>query len=143
MIGIYKITETETGKCYIGQSRRMESRLKDHNKRFHPDTHTYEVLMTCTAEALDRMEIFFIQVWNTLAPSGLNKTIGGGGLLNVSRKGQHLSEEHRAKLSVAMAGRKHNKTEIEAKQRSWTPERRSALSERNRIRWAQQKELMS
>jgi hypothetical protein len=100
MTGIYKITETATGKCYIGQSVCIERRWKQHHKNFSPDAHTYELLMTCTVEALDRMERFFIQAWDTLAPSGLNRTTGGWG------KFGYMDEETRHKLSEKLIGNK-------------------------------------
>ena len=118
MIGIYKITETTTGLCYIGQSVRIEERWKKHHKRFNPDAHTYEVLMTCEVEALDRMERFMIKAWDTLAPSGLNRTVGGNGTfgplseearLNMSKAKKNPSEETRRKMSEAAKKRYENK----------------------------------
>lgn len=103
MIGIYKITQTATGKCYIGQSVRIQERWKQHHKRFSPDAHTYEVLMTCEVEALDRMERFMIKAWDTLAPSGLNQTKGGNGTFG---PGKSPSEETRRKMSESLKGKK-------------------------------------
>lgn len=101
--GIYKITETETGKCYIGQSVRIQARWKAHNKRFPLDTHTYEVVQECCIGLLDTMERFFIKKWNTLSPSGLNRTVGGSGMFG------HMDEEMRRKISEAAKGNTHNK----------------------------------
>ncbi len=109
MTGIYKITETETGKCYIGQSVCIERRFKEHHKRWPLDSHTYEVLMECNDNVSNFFEKAFISGYDCLEPKGLNKTIGGRGLLNVSKKGRPLSTEHRAKLSAAMKGNTNSK----------------------------------
>jgi len=105
MIGIYKITETATGLSYIGQSIRMEKRWKDHRARFSPDTHNYELLMTCTAEALNRMERFCIQAWNTMVPNGLNQTIGGNGTFG---PGKSPSANVRRRISESLKGIPHS-----------------------------------
>jgi group I intron endonuclease len=102
MIGIYKITQTETGKLYIGQSVCIEGRWKQHHKCFHPESHTYEVVQECCIGLLDMMERFFIKKWNTLTPSGLNRTVGGSGMFG------HLDEETRRKLSEANKGKTHS-----------------------------------
>jgi group I intron endonuclease len=42
-IGIYKIVNNVTGKCYVGQSQRLKKRLKEHfrllNLKKHPNQH--------------------------------------------------------------------------------------------------------
>lgn len=42
-IGIYKIVNNATGKCYVGQSQRIKKRLKEHfrllNLKKHPNQH--------------------------------------------------------------------------------------------------------
>lgn len=99
MKGIYKITETATGKCYIGQSVCIERRFKEHQKKRPLDLFSYEVVQECCDGLLDIMERFFIKKWNTLAPSGLNRTTGGTG------KFGHMDEEHKQKISIANKGK--------------------------------------
>ena len=73
-IGIYKITEIESGKCYIGQSVDLSSRFKQHIKRgigaetptknklypamltIGPENFTFEVIQECQKEELDSLE---------------------------------------------------------------------------------------
>ncbi len=42
-VGIYKITNTATGKCYVGQSQRVKKRVKEHFRLLdankHPNQH--------------------------------------------------------------------------------------------------------
>lgn len=73
-IGIYKITEIDSGKCYIGQSVDLSSRFKQHIKRgigaetptknklypamlaIGPENFTFEVIQECQKEELDSLE---------------------------------------------------------------------------------------
>lgn len=73
-IGIYKITEIENGKCYVGQSVDLSSRFKQHIKRgigaetptknklypamlaIGPENFTFEVIQECQKEELDSLE---------------------------------------------------------------------------------------
>ena len=78
-IGIYKITEITTGKCYIGQSKNVEGRWKDHHKRFPPQLFNYEILVSCDKTELDLYEKEFIAHFDSHR-NGFNKTIGGSGI---------------------------------------------------------------
>lgn len=73
-IGIYKITEMESGKCYVGQSVDLSSRFKQHIKRgigaetptknklypamlaIGPENFTFEIIQECQKEELDSLE---------------------------------------------------------------------------------------
>lgn len=157
-IGIYKITERDTGLCYIGQSTRIEVRFKEHQKkRFPIESHTYETLMSCDVEALDRMERFMIAAWSTLAPLGLNRTIGGNGAfgpqseetrrkISEANKGKTRSEEYLRKQSEAQKGKtrppcseEHCRKISEANKGKTRPPRseetRCKLSEANKRYW--------
>jgi len=108
--GIYKITENETGKAYIGQSVNIERRWKTHHKRLSPDLFSYEVIMECEKIQLAFWEIAWIGSENTLHPKGFNHTIGGNGAWgsknpeetsrrkSKAQKGRILSEEHKQNL---------------------------------------------
>lgn len=78
-IGIYKITNRENGKCYVGQTRQgFTERWRSHTKKglkaeassrnkFYdemwevgPENFTFEVLSYCTPEELNEKERFYI-----------------------------------------------------------------------------------
>ena len=77
VIGIYKITEIETGKCYIGQSVNIADRWKQHIKRgvgaetptqnklypamrsTGPENFTFEIVESCERSLLDNREDFW------------------------------------------------------------------------------------
>jgi group I intron endonuclease len=102
MIGIYKITERSTGRCYIGQSTNIKRRWKEHYKRFSPDLFEYSVEQECCVGLLDVMERYFIKKLNTLTPNGLNKTHGGSGMFG------HCDEDTRLKMSASKKGKQPN-----------------------------------
>lgn len=75
--GIYKITEIETGKCYVGQATNLADRWKQHIKRgvgadaptrnklypamiaAGPENFTFEVIEECTRALLDEREDYW------------------------------------------------------------------------------------
>lgn len=83
MIGIYKITNKINNKCYIGQSRDIEKRWKEHirhskdeftkNKppihrainKYGPQSFTFEILVECSIEDLDELEKYYIKKFNS------------------------------------------------------------------------------
>ena len=70
MIGIYKITNSLTGKHYIGQSNNIERRLIEHKsgtqfidkeiQKFGEENFTFEILEECDDDQLNAKEIFWI-----------------------------------------------------------------------------------
>lgn len=104
---VYKITNTVTNKCYVGQTRSHRlnhgkyrpfgylGRLRDHiseansNKKnqsrylnssilkYGSDKFVCEKLITCTLEELDMYESNYIKEFNTKFPYGYNLTNGG------------------------------------------------------------------
>ena len=123
---IYKITNKLTGKCYVGQTTRTpEERFVEHKhcqtsnigraiRKHGVESFTLEVLEVCeTREQLNERERFWIAFFNCLWPLGYNMTEGGEGnwertpesIAKMSRKGSHLSEETKQKLSRALKGR--------------------------------------
>lgn len=112
MIGIYKITEIATGLCYIGQSKRIERRWKEHHKRFPLHRFKYEVMIQCPVEDLNRFEVDFISRWDSHR-NGFNGTIGGSGM-----KVLYKSAETRLKISTSLMG-----------QLPYTNERKKKMSE--------------
>ena len=114
--GIYKITNTINGKCYIGQSLYLKKRIKRHLTykshkdnlalykafdKYGVDKFTIEILETIDTEKcdnikseLDILEISYIKKYNSYI-SGYNKTIGG----DAGITGYKFTEEQRRKVS--------------------------------------------
>ena len=91
-IGIYKITNPK-GKLYIGKSKNIEKRFKSYYKMWHcnqqiqlfnslrkygPENHTFEIIEECCIDQLNKREIYYIKLYNSL-DNGLNLTMGGEG----------------------------------------------------------------
>lgn len=90
--GIYLITNTVTNKVYIGQAKDLTKRRKaffDFSKKYsgskintarldYPDEKywTYEVILYCEEDDLDRNEILFIHHFDSFN-KGYNSTPGG------------------------------------------------------------------
>ncbi len=111
---IYRVTNTSTGKSYIGQTRHgLEKRRKQHlttaannDRKDHTHFHhsirkhgsalfTWEILEECDSLAhLNEREIFYIKLLNTIEPNGYNSN--GGGL---EAGGNGLSENVRRRIS--------------------------------------------
>ncbi len=127
MVGIYKITNKETGDFYIGQSRRLEKRLRAHfqkyikpyhSKKFKSDIEKYgrdgfkiEILEYCDVSELIQKERYYI---NKLKPT-----------YNTVYDGHLVTPEQRAKISRSLTGRKQSPEMIE--------KRRKGILERHKI----------
>lgn len=91
-IGIYKITNIETGQCYIGQSVDLRSRIRDHikaglginssNNKFYsemknigPEKFMYEIIEECPRDQLNERERYWINFYES-TDWGYNSTIG-------------------------------------------------------------------
>jgi len=112
MIGIYKITNPE-GKIYIGLSKNVESRWKQHlNLRFKNnnklresltqyggDSHTFEIIeeLKNNDQILRKRERYWIKYYNSFN-IGLNENGGGSGV------GSHTSES-KQKISESLKGK--------------------------------------
>lgn len=92
MIGIYKITNINNNKVYIGQSNNLERRYKEHfvwklnNKQYIDEliqdlgkkNFSFEIIEECELEVLDEREKYWIKYYNSFY-EGYNKTKGGAG----------------------------------------------------------------
>lgn len=95
MVGIYKITNNLNKKSYIGQSKNIFVRWKNHKiTAFNPNEPSYnyplyrairkyglenfsfEILEECLIEQLDEKEKYYISFYNTYN-NGYNQTLGG------------------------------------------------------------------
>lgn len=94
MIGIYSITNLINQKKYIGQSRNIENRWKEHRKsinssdkyhyplyrairKYGIENFSFQVIEQCKLEELDKREQYYIDKFNTIVPNGYNQTLGG------------------------------------------------------------------
>ena len=87
---IYKYT-SPSGKSYIGQTTRSLKERAGHNGKFYKGSNEFyraikkygfenfevEILAEVLKEQLDKMEIKYIQIFNTLSPNGYNISPGG------------------------------------------------------------------
>ena len=86
-IGIYKITNKENGKSYIGQSIHIERRWEEHCRpsasslisnaihKYGKTKFSFEILEECQVEDLDLLERYWIVKENTITPFGYNVTL--------------------------------------------------------------------
>lgn len=76
MIGIYRITDKNTGKVYIGQSSKIESRWLQHRRGRFPELHyDYTIEQECCLGMLDLLERYFIMKYRSISPFGLNEQV--------------------------------------------------------------------
>ena len=93
MVGIYKITNKNNGKIYIGQSVHIERRLLEHKRsstsclidetirKEGKDNFTFEILEECNKESLLDREVYYINKYNSIVPYGYNVVNGQYGEL--------------------------------------------------------------
>ena len=108
--GIYLITNTVNGRCYVGQSydmrRRKDVHIRDLNRNAHCNKHLqsawnkygkdafeFSVLAECPIENLNDEEVYYIAELGAFI-NGYNMNIGGG-----SGVGYRHTEEARRKMS--------------------------------------------
>ena len=133
---IYKITCTISGKIYVGQTRqKLGTRISQHKcdskkakagidaaiRKYGWGNFTVEIVETCTLEKLNEREKYWIAELDCRAPHGYNLTDGGDTSTSMSeesrarmsvakkgkpsnRKGKTLTEEHKAKISATKKG---------------------------------------
>ena len=121
MIGIYKITNKINGKVYIGQSRDIDARWRQHInakdnfaihnaiKKYGEENFCFEVLLECPAEMLNDWERDMIALYDCISPNGYNLTEGG--------EGYHYSEEIKHKISEVKKGKKRQPFSEETKKK--------------------------
>lgn len=129
---VYKITNLEDGKVYVGQTvQKLNERLYQHVQckktaigcainKYGWENFKAEIIEECPREMLNERERFWIKFYDCMAPKGYNLTNGGDTNFTVS-------DETRAKISMANTGEnnpfygKHH-----------TPETRAKISQTNK-----------
>ena len=115
MIGIYKIHNLINNKIYIGQSKDILSRFKQHQadykkekqstkllykamRKYGVENFTFEIVEECSIEELDEKEAYYIELYNTFAfkegSNGYNMNLGGEG-----NRGCIYTQEFKDKMS--------------------------------------------
>ncbi len=138
MIGIYKITNPN-GKVYIGQSVNIEKRWNRYKNLIPKDcigqpliyrslikygvkNHIFEIIELCNKEELNKLESYYIVLYNSFnSKCGLNLTSGGTNYLfsdisrrkmSIAQKNKIFSKETRLKLSAAQIGKTYSASTI-------------------------------
>jgi len=127
-IGIYLITEKETGRdVYVGQGI-VYDRWERHRSKYPEERFDYRILLECSRTDLDYWEQHYIRVLKThWTEGGENQDWGGQfwprpeepispatrAKISATMKGRNISEETRAKLSAALKGKNKGKTHSE------------------------------
>lgn len=134
---IYKITNTITNKCYIGETKESnpETRWKKHKntikngvgcpalrdavKKYGIEFFKFEILIICFDEDRYKYEIEYIKKYNSKVPNGYNILDGGPG---GSFQGKKHSEETKKRISEKLKQKYIN-----------NPLLKKEISERNKI----------
>lgn len=143
---IYKITNTDNGKIYIGQTTRtVEERFQEHMdspyligcaiRKHGVEKFTIEVIATCESkEELDAQEIRFIAEYDCMAPKGYNLTAGGdsGSRCDESKERNSVAQQKRFEDPAA-----HEKASLAAlAYYEKHPEARERISEEQKRRFS-------
>lgn len=129
--GIYKITNP-SGKIYIGQSIDIIKRMRAYNnyecyksdtskifnsiKKHGWDKHKVEIIHRCNINELDKLEIYYIEVYQSLNPEiGLNLKMGGANGVHSDEtirkmklshsKRKPITNETKLKMGIAHKGK--------------------------------------
>lgn len=138
--GIYCIENLINNKKYIGLSRDIKKRLKEHELKLRTNIHSnrhlndsfnmygeeffkFYILEVCKENQLNDREIYYISLYNTTNNNlGYNMLTGGGGTsgrivtqetrdkMSKTRKGMVFSKERNLRVSIAKKGEKKNIT---------------------------------
>ena len=165
--GVYKITNLVNGKVYIGASRNIERRWRDHKRctdsPIHSDLETYgldnfkfEVLLECPETMLAQWERDMICLYDSDDPEkGYNSKNDRPYSLKLSeaRKGIPCSEETKRKMSESHKGKPAwNKGKpawnkgLKSDKPAWnkgipcSEETKRKISEAKRLYWQKKKE---
>jgi len=95
--GIYKITNQQTGECYIGQAKDCRKRWYEHCRcgigidppqgsqlysamlEYGLDSFSFELLLECSPEELNEKEKYFIELYNSnIVGYNISKGVNNG-----------------------------------------------------------------
>jgi len=124
-MGIIYCLTSPSKKQYIGQTKRsLYKRVQEHCKRsecvilynaivkYSIDNFDIRILIECSDDQLDIMEVLFIRLFNTVYPYGYNVRTGG-------KKGKHCDSSREKMRSSKLGEKNHNfgkpRTEITKK----------------------------
>ena len=162
---IYLITNTLTGKKYVGQTQRddIEKRWKDHKlcdkysigrcllnsyKKYGIERFKFQIICICFDEDCNKYEVDYIKQYNTLAPNGYNLKGGGSHgrhhpdtikLISEKNKGRKLPPR------TAEASKHHSEAKMGNKNHNFgkqiTEERREKLSNAMKKVWKERRKV--
>jgi hypothetical protein len=128
---IYQLRRPDGGVFYIGATKDLPRRLKEHRSVLGRDV-VAETLERGVGPGRKEAEHRWIERFRAAGHTLLNKTAGGNGqqtlspeareALSRSTRGKKKSAEHRAKIGAAHRG----------KPKRWTPEGKASLREKGR-----------
>ena len=122
--GIYAFRNKVNGKVYVGQSKDVRKRRKEHegktssnSRRFHNalkfhgvDAFEFSVIEYCDFDALDERETYWIAHLDSVHPNGYNLKSGGGALHEHHPETKAIMSSNQKEL---IAKGKHKFTSIE------------------------------
>lgn len=140
--GIYQITNTANGKCYIGSSDHVRNRLLRHKSHLRNNTHhskklqnswnahgedsfTFKPIIFCSVNDLVMYEQIAIDAFNAAGRDGFNVLPTAGSTrgykhiaearanMSKAQTGRVVSDEARRKLSLAHTGVKQTPENVE------------------------------
>lgn len=152
---IYKITNTENGKLYVGKTAsdmndrynthiyeaktsRTNSVLHKAIRKYGTDSFTIELIEECANNIISEREIYWIRMLNSQIPFGYNMTSGGEGV-----PGYKHTDETKVRLSQLNSGRKRSPEVVEIIRRTHlgkvvSEETRNKLSEGRKGRFTKE-----
>lgn len=121
---VYKITNEQNGKVYIGGSSRLRDRRQQHkwnlqhgvhsNKAMqedynnYPDSFRFDVIEYCSEEDLVDMERKYIAEYDAMNPThGYNRESGGNAEKTISDETKKIWSDHRSNGGAGMFGKHH------------------------------------
>lgn len=119
MIGIYKIQNLLTGEIYIGQSKDIEQRYKEHI--YHNDLYidqviseigkeffSFEVVELCSVEQLDSREEYYIEFYKSYV-EGYGYNLVKGGQHNIGESNANVKLEEIDVYNIREAYKNHER----------------------------------
>lgn len=142
LCGIYLLTHIETGRKYVGQSRRIAHRWKQHERATAKNkigaairaygwaSFSAEIIQLCEPHELNACEARWVLHYQCVAPLGFNLTTGGDHTaysdetrkkIGDANRRRVVTEETRAKMSKAQSNRSATHRENISKAKTGRP----------------------